>query len=153
MRHAKFMHHGMNESRANNFRNFVNEKKEGKRVIDNRTNIEKNKWNENFYSKKPTSFRTKRRRRKKNNHLHSSIFHETTFSILAIETENWNCLLKKMRPIRPVNLSQARLCVITAYCSNRRPITRTYTRRCENTRDTFNVWTQRGKTIQSRAKI
>lgn len=40
MRHARFMHHGMNESRANN---SVNEKKEGKRVIDNRTNIEKNK--------------------------------------------------------------------------------------------------------------
>lgn len=108
-----------------------------------------------FTRKSPRVSERREEEEKKNNHLHSSIFHETTFSILAIETENWNCLLKKMRPIRPVNLSQARLRVITAYCSNRRPITRTYTRRCENTRDTFNVWTQRGrgKTIQSRAKI
>ena len=92
-----------------NFRNFVNEKRETNYYFIR-------KFHRDIYIYQKS--RTKRRRKKKK--ILSSIFHETTFSILAIETENWNCLPKKMRPIRPspVNLSQARFRVITAYCSN-----------------------------------
>lgn len=143
---------------TNNFQDFVKENfYSGKKHL--RVSNDRREWIANFEFEMDRCIKksgTKRRGRRKKIHLHSSIFHETTFSILAIENENWNCLLKKMRPIRPspVNLSQPRSRVITAYCSNRRPITRTYTRHCENTRDTFKF--ERGtegwrweKTIQS----
>lgn len=41
-----------------------------------------------FTRKSPRVSERREEEEKKNNHLHSSIFHETTFSILAIETEN-----------------------------------------------------------------
>lgn len=69
----------------------------------------------------------------------SSIFHRAVkrhFSS-SPETENWNCLLKKMRPVRPVNLSQPRLLPHIAPTGD--PLHVRNTRRCENTRDTFKL--------------
>lgn len=83
----------------------------------------------------------------------SSIFHRAVkrhFSS-SPETENWNCLLKKMRPVRPVNLSQPRLLPHIAPTGD--PLHVRNTRRCE-THVTHLSWnaTQKGggETIQSR---
>lgn len=70
------------------FEILLTKKKEEKRVIDNRNRSKKINETKIFTRKSPRVSERREKEEKKNNHLHSSIFHETTFSILAIETEN-----------------------------------------------------------------